>query len=73
MRVTYSECVFVALVIQYTLLLRLIILSVASPALQYFFTLSHKRHDFRKKLIRHEYVFGFSLKLLSETIFTKKN
>jgi len=73
MRIAYSECVFVALVIQYTLLLGLIILSVASPALQYFFTLSHKRHDFRKKLIRHEYVFGLSLKLLSETIFTKKN
>ena len=27
---------------------------VASPALQYFSTLSHKRHDFRKNVIEHK-------------------
>jgi hypothetical protein len=28
--------------------------SVARPALQYFFTLSHKRHDFREEVIEHK-------------------
>ena len=48
--ITYSECVFLALVLQDKMLMRRIILSsVACPVLQYFFTLSHKRHDFRKR------------------------
>jgi len=56
-RITRSECVFVALVFQCTLLMHCTILSVASPTLQYFFTLSYKQHDFREKVIGHEYVF----------------
>jgi len=28
--------------------------SVACPILKYYFTLSHKRHDFRKNIIKHE-------------------
>jgi hypothetical protein len=52
--VTYSECVFVALVIQHAKRMRRVILtSVASPALQHFSTLSHKRHDFRKSVVEH--------------------
>jgi len=42
--------------------------SVACPAPQYFSTLSHKRHDFRKKKSpKTKCVFWFSLQLLSET------
>ena len=39
------------------------------PALQYFSTLYHKRHDFRKTLLKIKFVFRDSLKLLSETFF----
>ena len=46
--ITYSECVSVALVIQYAIPMRHIS-SAAGLALQYFFTLSHKRHIFGKK------------------------
>jgi len=42
---------------------------VAYLALQYFFTLSHKRQDFRKKVTEHKMcVFIFSTNL-SETFF----
>ena len=41
---------------------------VACPALQYFSTLSHKRHGFRgKKLLNIKMCFWYSLQLLSET------
>jgi hypothetical protein len=50
--ITYSEYVFVALVIQHAMRIRRIILSsVACPVLHYFSTLSHKQRDFRKKNI----------------------
>ena len=43
--------------------------SVVIMSLQYFSTLSHKRHDFRgkKELLKIECVFWFSLQILSET------
>jgi len=48
--ITYSECVSVALVIQDAeRMLRILLSSVAFPALHYFSTLSHKRHDFWKR------------------------
>jgi len=40
--------VFVALVIQYAVLLA-VLSFVACPALQFFSTLCHERHNFRKK------------------------
>ena len=43
--------------------------SVTCPARQYISTLSHKRHDFRKKQVtEHKIVFRFSPQRLSETI-----
>jgi hypothetical protein len=74
--ITYSDGVFVALLIRHAKPLRRAILSsVASPARQYFSTLFHERHDFRgKNLLDIKCVFWFSLQLLSERfLFLKRN
>ena len=48
--ITYSECVSVALVVEYEKRMRRVILpSVACLAVQYFSILFHKRQDLKKK------------------------
>jgi len=53
MSITYSECVILALVIR-TRCACAILLFVVCLAKEYFSTLSHKRHDFRKTFIEHK-------------------
>ena len=58
--ISYTECVFVALVIQHAMCLRRIILSPATClVLPYFSTLSHKGYGFREKVIEHTMCFEF--------------
>ena len=48
-------CVRVCVLLRIHHSMRMSILSsMLSPTLQYFSTLSHKRHDFRKTFIEHE-------------------
>jgi len=66
--ISYSERVFVALVSQHEKRMRRVtVFSVACPALPYFSTLSHKRHDFLKKLLNIK----ISV-LISSTSFVRK-
>jgi hypothetical protein len=59
--ITYSECVFVALVTQHAMRMRRTVLSsVNFVTLPYFSTLSHKRYNFREEVVEQK-VFLFSI------------
>jgi hypothetical protein len=73
-RITYSECGFVALVVQHAMRMRHFMPSVASPALSYFSTLSHKRHDYRIKVVEYKMcVLIFSTTFVSNIFHVKRN
>ena len=68
--IIYSGCVYFAFFTQYEMrLLRTILLFVTCTNLQYFSTLSLRRHNFGKNLLDIKHVFRFSLKILSETFW----
>jgi hypothetical protein len=72
---TSSKLVFIALVFQHAMHMRLIILPyVDRSAVQYFSTLSHKGHEFRKKkVIAYMYVLVFSTTCVWNVCQSKKN
>jgi len=59
--ITYSESTFVALGKNHAIRIRYIVIC-GLPSLQYASTLSHKRHDFRKKVIEQKMCFDFLYK-----------
>jgi len=68
--VTNSLCVCSLRHPGYTSLRHTVIRDVT--ALLYFFTLSHKRHDLKKKILNIKRVFGFSLQLVSNVSHSNK-
>jgi len=70
--ITYSECVFLALVTEHTRLMHSIILTTACLPLQYFSILFHISKTFgeKKMLLNIKCVFWVYLQLLSETFLT---
>jgi hypothetical protein len=77
MRITYSECVFVASVIQHAkwCMHRILLASVVCLVLPYFSTLSNKRHDFQKKKVIESKmcVLIFSTSFISNISYSKKS
>jgi hypothetical protein len=63
--ITYSEFVFAALGFQHVVLMRHIFMcGLSGSTVFFFFTLSHKRHDFqKKKVIEHKMCFDIFYRL----------
>ena len=76
-RISYSECLSVALVIQQAKRMRRntrMLPSVDCPAVPYFSTLSHKLNDFREKVTEHKMcVLTFSTSFVKHISHYKKN
>ena len=71
--ITYSKCLSVALVTQRAMRMRHIVICVL-PTLRYFYTLSHKRHDFwGKKYIEHKMCASISSTTFVPNISHSKN
>ena len=67
-RITYLQCVSIALFIQHAKhMLCVVLSSVACLAVTYSSTLSHRRYDFRRCGIGHKMCVWFSLQMLSVT------
>ena len=60
-------CVCVTLLMR-----RIVMLSVACPALPYFSTLSHKRYDFGMQLLNIKCVLFISLQFLYQTLLVRR-
>jgi acyl-coenzyme A synthetase/AMP-(fatty) acid ligase len=73
--ITYFECVFIVSDNLHAIPIHHVILSsVTCPAAQYFFTLSPKQQDFRKKMTEHKmYVLIFSTTFIRNISHSKKN
>ena len=58
--ITYSEYAFVALGIKREMLIRHVVISdMSGSTIYFFFTLSHKRHIFEKKVTENKMCFDF--------------
>jgi hypothetical protein len=74
MNITYSECGFVALVIQLVKrMLPVILSSVTCLNLQYYSTLSHTRHVREKNMGRKMCVLIFCINFFLNILHSKKN